>query len=194
MVLHAPPNYVLNYLRRKSGCRKSVVERYGSRHFAGIRGSKSCFCHKVFRIYQRRYCNVNYSACSITIRNNQFTGWSYPIVLSGGSAANYTMQNTNAVLTISKANLTATADNQTRVYGDPNPAFTITYSGFLNADGPSKITAPVVSTTATVLSPVGFYPITLSGGSALNYQFLHLSRLLLITPAALTVKADDRYQ
>ncbi len=54
-------------------------------------------------------------------------------------------------MTVTKATLTASADNQARIYGDPNPELTITYNGFLNADGPSKITQPSIATTANVI-------------------------------------------
>ena len=48
------------------------------------------------------------------------------------------------------------AADATRVYGDPNPAFTGTITGIKNGD---NITA-TYSTTATAASPVGTYPIT----------------------------------
>ena len=68
---------------------------------------------------------------------------------------------------------------------------TIGYSGFVNADGPSKITPPLASTTATLTSGVGIYPILLSGGSAVNYVIKDSGNVLNITPANLVVKAND---
>jgi uncharacterized repeat protein (TIGR02543 family) len=85
-------------------------------------------------------------------------------------------------LTISKAPLTATADDKTKVYGDANPRFTITYRGFLNGDNVSDITEPSVSTTATVNSPPGVYGIILAGGTAANYDFILENGILRITP------------
>jgi len=92
-----------------------------------------------------------------------------PITLSGGSAANYNFTLQPGTLTITKAALTADANDQSKIYGQVNPALTITYTGFLNGDDSFDITPPTGSTTATLSSGVGIYPITLSGGSAPNY-------------------------
>jgi hypothetical protein len=37
-------------------------------------------------------------------------------------------------LTVTKATLTVTADDATRAYGAANPAFTVSYAGFVNSD------------------------------------------------------------
>ncbi|MBK9318445.1 MAG: hypothetical protein IPM91_06215 [Bacteroidetes bacterium] len=47
-------------------------------------------------------------------------------------------------LTITKAQLIAKADSLTRVYGDPNPPLTITYSGFVNGDDKNDIVEPAL--------------------------------------------------
>jgi hypothetical protein len=116
----------------------------------------------------------------------------YPITLSGGSAVNYGLILQNGTLTVDKAVLTARADDKTKIYGQPNPALTISYTGFVNGDDSSVITVPTESTTATTGSNVGSYPITLSGGSAVNYNVILQSGTLTITKAPLTAKADDK--
>ncbi len=70
----------------------------------------------------------------------------------------------------------------------------MTYSGFLNGDGPSNIPSatPVATTAATASSPAGSYAIALTGGSSTNYTIADNNGALTITAAALTVKADDR--
>ncbi|HCN28708.1 MAG TPA: hypothetical protein DIT64_08055 [Verrucomicrobiales bacterium] len=96
-------------------------------------------------------------------------------------------------LTINKAPLTVTADNQRKLIGQPNPALTFNYSGFLGADDensvfppppapPAKPTAtvPVISTTAKDLSPGGRYPITFKGGLAVNYRFVFVPGTLVV--------------
>ena len=82
------------------------------------------------------------------------------------------------ILTINKAPLQVKADNKSRLYGDPNPPFTVTYNGFVNGDNlqTSDIKGnPAVTTTATPTSPVSppTYPITPSLGtlSSSNYNF-----------------------
>src|SRR5260221_191616 len=94
-----------------------------------------------------------------------------PITLSGGSAANYNFTLQPGNLTITKAALTAKADDQSRTYGQANPTLTISYTGFVNGDNASSITPPTAGTLATGASVVGAYTITVSGGAATNYTF-----------------------
>ena len=115
----------------------------------------------------------------------------YPIQLAGGSAVNYDITLQNGTLTVTKAILTATAQNQSRAYGLSNPAFTTTYTGFLNGDDKTEITEPTGSTTATIASNAGNYPITLIGGSATNYTFNFQSGTLTITKVVLQATAND---
>jgi hypothetical protein len=100
------------------------------------------------------------------------------------STAGYNSGVATATLTINKANLTVSADNQTRVYNTPNPALTITYSGFVKGENVSVLTSqPVISTTAMQSSNIGDYPITVSGGSADNYNLQLMNGTLTITAA-----------
>jgi len=93
-------------------------------------------------------------------------------------------------LTVSKAPLTVTANNASRVYGVANPAFTASYSGFVNGDTSSVVSGtPSLTTTATTTSAVGPYPITAAAGTlaAANYTFTYVSGTLTITAAAPTI-------
>ena len=72
-----------------------------------------------------------------------------------------------ASLVIGKAPLTVTADAASRVYGDANPVFTASFSGFKNGEtlATSGVTgSPSLTTTATPASAVGGYPITAALG------------------------------
>lgn len=94
--------------------------------------------------------------------------------------------------TINPVKLTAKVSNVSRQYGEDNPHFNITYSGFLSGDNESIITTqPIVSTTATKTSNVGDYPITISGGVATNYEFVYEPGVLTITKASLSAKVND---
>ena len=94
--------------------------------------------------------------------------------------------------TINKAKLNVRANNASRVYGDDNPSFNVTYSGFVNGENESVITsAPTISTTATKTSNVGEYPITASGGSAKNYKLTYEPGSLTVTKAPLSAKVND---
>jgi gliding motility-associated-like protein len=84
--------------------------------------------------------------------------------------------------TVSPALLTISADNKSKAYNTPNPALTITYSGFQNGDGPAQLTAqPLVTTTAITSSPGGSYPIMASGAVAKDYTFKYVPGLLTIS-------------
>src|SRR5690606_36238697 len=58
----------------------------------------------------------------------------YPITVSDGVDDNYAFNYVPGVLTITKATITATAVNASRVYQTANPVFTINYSGFSNGE------------------------------------------------------------
>jgi hypothetical protein len=97
---------------------------------------------------------------------------------------------------VGKAHLTVTAEPQTKVYGQANPALTATLTGFVNGDSAAVVSgSPALSTTATTASGVGQYPITVAVGSlsATNYDFASLvAGTLTITPANLTVTANPQ--
>src|SRR5690606_10825811 len=108
----------------------------------------------------------------------------YPITVSGGADDNYAFNYVPGVLTITKATITATAVNATKVYQTANPVFSINYTGFVNGEDFTVLnTLPVASTTATLSSPVGTYTITVAGGSDDNYAFNYVSGTLTITKA-----------
>jgi filamentous hemagglutinin family protein len=95
------------------------------------------------------------------------------------------------------ANLTVRPNNATRVYGDPNPAFTYGITGLINGDSLAAAVqgAPTISTTATASSSVagGPYAINAALGtlaSAYNYGFTFAPGSLTITAAQLTFQAD----
>lgn len=105
--------------------------------------------------------------------------------LTAGS--NYSLTFGDADFAISSAALMATADDQTRDYNVANPPLTITYAGFVNGENTSSIVEPTIATTATLSSNAGTYPITLSGGSALNYAITSNDGTLTIAPIAQTI-------
>ncbi len=75
--------------------------------------------------------------------------------------------------TVSKAELTVTADDLQMSEGDDVPELTMSFDGFANSDNQSDIDfLPSISTTATSFSNYGYYPITLAGGSDNNYDLI----------------------
>ncbi len=111
-----------------------------------------------------------------------------------GGDASFAASSALGDLIVTKAQLTVTADNQSRLYGDPNPTFTYVITGFVNGDDISVVSgAADCTTTATQTSPVGAYPITCAIGtlSAQNYVFAFVPGTLTINPAPLTVNVDS---
>ena len=75
---------------------------------------------------------------------------------------------------IAKATLKIGVGNYSKSIGEDNPEFTITYTGFVNDEDETVLTAlPVATTTAEKDSPAGSYPITLSGAEAENYEIVY---------------------
>ncbi|MEP7021347.1 MAG: MBG domain-containing protein, partial [Pseudonocardiales bacterium] len=121
----------------------------------------------------------------------------YAIVPSGQTSSNYAITFVNGTLTVIKATLTVTADPKSRGYGDANPAFTATISGFKNGQtlGTSGVTgSPACTSAAGASSPVGPYAITCAQGTlaAANYDFSYVAGTLTVTKATLTVTADPK--
>jgi hypothetical protein len=90
---------------------------------------------------------------------------------------------------VDKAHLTVTADALSMVTGGPVPALTDTIIGFVNGDGPSSLTTPVVlTTTAAASSPAGVYPITVSGATLPNYAITFVDgSLTVISPPMVSI-------
>lgn len=111
----------------------------------------------------------------------------HDIIISGGNASNYELILENGFLTIDQAQLTITANDQSKFYGDENPPFTMSFAGFVNGDNSNDlIELPKVSSTASATTDVGTYEITLTGGNAANYALTLTNGTLEIEKATLT--------
>jgi hypothetical protein len=112
--------------------------------------------------------------------------------LAGPAAGNYAavLSVAGNTLTITPAALTIRADDKSRPEGAPNPAFTATYSGLQLGDTPASLAGVLgFSTTATIGSPAGAYPINVSGQNSPNYAITYLPGVL--TVGALPITALD---
>ena len=114
----------------------------------------------------------------------------YPITASGYTSSNYTIIYVPGTLTVSKAPSTITSAPSTKVYGSPNPAFTVTYATFVTGDTEAVLSGTLVfTTTATTASAVGDYDVTPSGLTSANYDITFVKGTLTVTKAPLTVTA-----
>jgi len=93
---------------------------------------------------------------------------------------------------IKPVKLTAKVADASRMYGETNPKFSISYSGFVNGENESVLTTkPTVNTTAAVGSDVGTYPISASGGVAKNYTIEYEEGELTVNKASLSIQVMD---
>jgi hypothetical protein len=102
--------------------------------------------------------------------------------------------NTYAVASIKSADIIITADDATKVYGDENPSFTVSYD-LLGDDAKDQFIIPEITCVADETSAVGYYDINLSydgyhGND--NYNVILVSGQLSVTKADLIVTADDK--
>ncbi len=131
---------------------------------------------------------VTLSAGSATYTTSTFSAGVHNITVTYAGDA-YFSANTSNVLaeTITPATLTVTAADASRIYGQANPAFSATITGFVNGDTASVVSGNASLTTmATAGSAAGSYPITSAQGSlsAANYTFAFANGTLTITPIA----------
>src|SRR5207245_1095623 len=113
----------------------------------------------------------------------------YAITVSLGSNPNYNVTATNGTLTINKKDATVTADPKSKTYGDDNPTLTATVVGEVRGGDPINYS---LSTTATQLSNVGTYAITVTLGSNPNYNVTATNGTLTIDKKDATVTADPK--
>jgi hypothetical protein len=95
-----------------------------------------------------------------------------PYAITQGTLAassNYTLSYNSANLTVTPAVLTVTASAQSRVYGAANPALTYSEEGLIAGD---NLTGSL-TTSATIDSPTGTYPITIGSLNNPNYTITY---------------------
>lgn len=120
----------------------------------------------------------------------------YPITPAGGVSTNYSFTYVNGSLTVAQAVLTITANPASSVYGAalvPAGSLIVTYSGFVNGDGPGSLSKkPTVANSAAAGSPAGVYTLTPSGAVDPNYAFQYVTGVYTITPAPLAITATNQ--
>jgi hypothetical protein len=106
-----------------------------------------------------------------------------------------TAQSVTDAVQINALPLTITASSVTVAYGDPVPAITPLYTGFLSGDnaGNSLSTPPTCSTTYTQGSGVSGspYPAICSGAVSANYTISYVDGSVTVKPKTLTITASS---
>jgi hypothetical protein len=118
----------------------------------------------------------------------------YAITPSAGTltAGNYSFTSfVNGTLAITKAPLTVTAADATKIFGDPNPAFSAWYSGFKLGQNQSVLGGSIsFDTPATPTSSAGQYRITPGGLASDNYQIAFVDGILIVQPSQSIVQQN----
>jgi hypothetical protein len=132
--------------------------------------------------------------CSTTATSNSPAG-TYPVTCTGPSSTmNYSVDYVPGTITINKAHVTVVATSRTITYGQPIPAPAARVLGLMNGETSTSagITPIDCTTTATVSSGVGSYPVTCTGPTSVtNYDVVYAAGTLTIRAAAVTVLAPS---
>ena len=115
---------------------------------------------------------------------------SYDIVASGASDPHYDISYVAGTLTVGKAPLTITPDDETRVYGGAKPAYSAGFDGLVNGDTADDMTGLRIEGAAKA-ADVGSYDIVASSADNPNYDYTYEPGTETITRAPLTITADD---
>ncbi len=130
------------------------------------------------------------SLLTLATPTSDVTGSPYVITAAIGTlaAGNYNFQFVNGSLAVTPALLTITANNATKTLNAALPPLTASYSGFVNGETAANLTTqPTLATTASSTSPVGSYPITVSGASDSNYAITYVNGTLTVTRSAYVI-------
>ncbi|MBN1662369.1 MAG: hypothetical protein JW943_02100, partial [Deltaproteobacteria bacterium] len=128
-----------------------------------------------------------------TTANDRSAVGSYSVTPSGGTfPPYYTAQYAAGLLQVTPAPLTVTANNLIRRIGDPNPPFSVTYTGLMAWDDPGMLPCCTYNAPPDVNAPSGSYPINPFGGPAINYTITYVPGIFTIkTPYQLFITADN---
>jgi hypothetical protein len=117
----------------------------------------------------------------------------YPITIEAGtlSATNYAFPTADLIagtLTVTPAPLVISAVSTSVFTGQPVPAFTAVYTGFVNGDTAARLsTPPVLHSTAGPSVAPGSYTITVGGASSPDYTISYVPGTLTVILAPATV-------
>jgi hypothetical protein len=126
------------------------------------------------------------STSSLPVGQNAITAQYSGDVVSTASSSGTT------TVTVAPAPLVITASSASTTYGSAPPTITPSYSGFLNGDSASSLSAPpVCSTAAKSSSPAGSYPSSCAGAANSNYVITYQGGTVTVDPAPLTITASS---
>lgn len=173
-----------NYTRNaqwKAICNKDNIREFGTTIKANNVNRKYGSPNPVFgfKLYGDRVTGTPVMTCEADALSPV---GGYDIRIQAGSVA----QNPNVffvggTLQVLKTNLTITACDAERGFGQQNPEFTFSYDGFVNGENESVLTVkPQAFCAADAESPLGEYVIEVSGAEAANYSIKYNTGILTV--------------
>jgi gliding motility-associated-like protein len=143
------------------------------------------------------YMSSNTAVVTITATGEiHITGaGSCTITVSQGGNTIYNSDNpVSQTLIVNPAALVIVANDQIRLYGQPNPTLTFSGRGFVNGETFTNLIAqPVTLTTANSLSPPGTYIISVGQAQSINYDVSYISGTLTISKASLAITIPNTF-
>lgn len=130
-------------------------------------------------------------SCEATINS---PAGKYTISISRGTIVDESVELIDGYMIIQKVKAKATVQDATREAGQENPEFTLAFEGLVNDETePVWITEPVFTCEATVDSPEGEYPITVTA-EAESYKLTFVAGTLTVTPSTTGIRSIDNGQ
>ena len=108
---------------------------------------------------------------------------------------NYQYNFINGKLTVEKRVVTATADDQTVIFGDNVAGYSITFEGMAEGEDPATVLDVWPNASSNYVpgvSGVDTYEIAIVGGSDDNYTFNNVRGTLTVTKRDATITAEDK--
>ncbi|MBI1205279.1 MAG: hypothetical protein GC182_22475, partial [Rhodopseudomonas sp.] len=124
---------------------------------------------------------------------NAVNAGGYTLTASGQTSSNYNIAYVAGTLTVNKADLTVTANNDSKTYDGLayNGGNGVAYSGFVNGETASVLGGSLsYGGTAQNAVNAGSYTLTASGQTSSNYNIAYVGGTLTVNKADLTVTAD----
>jgi hypothetical protein len=123
---------------------------------------------------------------------NAGAGQTLAVTFVPDDAVNYNSVGANVTISVTRAALLVSANSTNRPYGQTNPPFTASFTGFVNGDDAGDLEGQLIfSTLGQTNSPIGSYEVSPSGLASTNYMLNFAAGTLTITAAPLMVTVDD---
>ncbi len=115
-------------------------------------------------------------------------GQAIAVTFTPGDTTDYNEASATVRINVLPAPLTIRAADASKIAGQPDPADSAMYSGFVLGQGPAALSGTLsFSTTADASSPAGSYPIIPGGLSSANYTIIYTSGTLDVAPPLVSI-------